>query len=175
MRGEDKMQNDIQKKYLQIYDKQADAIFRHCYFRTSDRERALDIMQETFTKTWEYIAKGGEVKNIRAFLYKVANNLLIDYYRKKRAVSLDAITEKGVEFASQDSEHDAKHKTDVSLALEYLDVLDEGHKQVLLMRYVDDMKVKEIANMLNETENAVSVRIHRATKKIQTHLEKNYG
>lgn len=162
-----KMQKDIQKTYLQVYDKQSDAIFRHCYFRISDREVARDLMQETFTKTWEYLAKGGEIENIRAFLYKVANNLLIDYYRKKRAVSLEAITEKGIEFASQNSEQEAKIKTDVGFALKYLNELDDAHKQVLIMRYVNDMQIKDIAKVLEETENAVSVRIHRGLKKIQ--------
>ncbi|MDP4010402.1 MAG: sigma-70 family RNA polymerase sigma factor [Candidatus Spechtbacteria bacterium] len=166
----EKMHKDVQEKYLRVYDKQADAIFRHCYFRISDKEIALDLMQETFTKTWEYISKGGEVTNIRAFLYKVANNLLIDQYRKKKSISLEAIHETGFEFASKNADQDIKTKVDANLALRYLDVLEDDSKQVLLMRYVDDMKVKDIAEIIGETENAVSVRIHRALKKIQEQI-----
>ncbi|MDX1608365.1 MAG: sigma-70 family RNA polymerase sigma factor [Candidatus Spechtbacterales bacterium] len=161
------MQKDLQEKYLRIYDKQSDAIFRHCYFRVSDRELALDIMQETFTKTWQYLADGGEIKNIKAFLYKVANNMVIDYYRKKKATSLENITEQGVQFATAEGEGKIKRHVDKELALQYMEDLDDAYKQVLLMRYVDDMRVKDIAKTLDETENAVSVRIHRAVKKIQ--------
>ncbi|MDX1608333.1 MAG: sigma-70 family RNA polymerase sigma factor [Candidatus Spechtbacterales bacterium] len=164
------MQKEIEKKYLNIYEKQSDAIFRHCYFRVSNRELALDIMQETFTKTWKYLADGGEIKNIKAFLYKVANNMIIDHYRKKKATSLENITEQGVQFAIAGGEKSIKRHVDKELALQYMENLDDAYRQVLLMRYVDDMKVKDIAKILNETENAISVRIHRGIKKIKENI-----
>ena len=83
----------IEQKFLKAYDEYSDAIFRHCYFRVSDREKAKDLTQDTFTKTWEYVLKNGEVTDLRAFLYKVANNLIIDTYRKKKEDSLDDMME----------------------------------------------------------------------------------
>ena len=48
----------LQKEFEKAYDLYADAIFRHCYLRVSDRELAKDLMQEAFMKTWEYLASG---------------------------------------------------------------------------------------------------------------------
>ena len=78
-----------EKEFLQAFEKYADDIYRHCYFRVYDKELAEDLVQETFIKTWKYIISGEEIKNIRAFLYKVAVNLIIDNSRKKKAVLLD--------------------------------------------------------------------------------------
>jgi len=67
-----------EKQFIDAYDKYSEAIFRHCYYRVFDRERAKDFVQETFCKTWKYIVDGNDIENIRAFLYKTANNLIID-------------------------------------------------------------------------------------------------
>ena len=86
-----------EKAFGEIYQTHLDAIFRHCYFRVSDRDQAQDLAQATFIKTWEYLRKGKRIDNMKAFLYKVANNLVVDYYRQKKAISLDALKEKGFE------------------------------------------------------------------------------
>jgi DNA-directed RNA polymerase specialized sigma24 family protein len=71
-------------EFIALYDEMADQLFRHCFFKLSNRELALDLVQETFSRTWEYISSGKEVNNIKGFLFKVANNLIIDEYRKKK-------------------------------------------------------------------------------------------
>src|SRR6266566_458854 len=83
--------------FIQVYDQFADAIFRHCWFRVSDRERAKDLTQETFVKVWKILDRGESVENMRAYLYRIANNLIIDHYRKKKDVSLDLLQEDGFE------------------------------------------------------------------------------
>ena len=77
-----------------------DAIFRHCYFRVFDRERARDLVQETFLKTWEYLTRGHDIENIRAFLYRVATNLIIDDSRRKKEISLEQLSESGFDPAA---------------------------------------------------------------------------
>ena len=123
-------------------------------------------MQETFIKTWEYISRGGEIKNIRAFLYKVANNLVIDESRKKKALSLDALMEDGFDFGA-DERGKLENIISAKEALALMQKLDDGYKEVVLLRYVEDLSPKEIAEILGETENMVSVRIHRGIQKIK--------
>jgi len=77
-------QDKREKEFLDAYEKYADAIYRHCYFRVYNKELAEDLTQETFIKTWKYIVEGKEVKNIKSFLYRVAVNLIIDNSRKKK-------------------------------------------------------------------------------------------
>jgi len=81
----------LEEDFATAYDLYADAIFRHCYFRVNDREKAVDLMQETFMKTWEYLASGKKVTNLRAFLYRSANNLIVDQARRAKLRQEDSL------------------------------------------------------------------------------------
>lgn len=151
-------------EFLKAYDLYADAIFRHCYFRVYDREKAREMMQDVFMKTWEYLAKGKEVDNLRAFLYRVANNMVIDYSRKKKETSLDVMMEEGFEPAGNDKTPLA---AEAGQMIAMLDRLDEKYRDAVRMRYLDDLSPKEIAHALGETENVISVRIHRGIAQLR--------
>lgn len=159
------MQRDTAQNeaFLQAYEQYADALFRHCYFRVYDRERAKELSQETFMKTWEYIAAGKTVDNIRAFLYRVANNLIIDLSRRKKETSLDDLSAMGFDPPNTKGV-DAITAAEAALSVERLKDIDHQYREVIVMRYVDGLTPKEIATILDETENAVSVRIHRGMK-----------
>src|SRR3989344_8687889 len=124
--------NEQEKEFLKLYDDLADPIFRHCFFRVSDREKAKDIMQETFTRTWEYLAKGETVKNLKAFLYRVANNLIIDAYRKKKEVSLDNLMSEGFE-PGLDERSKNEAGIDAKLAMSVINKLDDKYRKPILM------------------------------------------
>ena len=157
---------DIEQQFIEAYDNLADDIFRHCYFKISDRERAKDLMQETFTRVWDYLCGGGEIEYLKAFLYKTANNLIIDEYRKKKTQSLDALSEKG--FDLPDSEHlRTELVAEGTILRKALEKLEESYRQVVVMRHIDGLSPKEIAEILEETENAVSVRINRGISKLR--------
>jgi RNA polymerase sigma-70 factor (ECF subfamily) len=160
----------ITDEFIKLYDEMADQLFRHCFFKLSNRELALDLVQETFSRTWEYIASGKEVKNVKGFLFKVANNLIIDEYRKKKAVSLETLQEQ-TGFDAPVNEHKKTiFSVEVDNVLVYINKLDSKYKDVILMRYVNDYSPKEIAQILGESENAISVRINRGLKKVQEML-----
>ena len=155
-----------EQEFLRIYDAYADAIFRHCYYRVFDREQARDLVQESFMRTWQYATQGKEIKNVRAFLYRVANNLIIDESRKKKSVSLEVLQETGWEPSSE--EHlQLDVNIDASAMLNVINQLEHEHREVLIMRYVDNLKPKEIAAILEVSPNVVSVRIHRAMKQLR--------
>ncbi len=160
-------------RIAQAFEEYSDALFRHCFFRISDRERAVELTQETFLKVWNYAEKGGKIDDIRAFLYRSLNNLIIDEYRKKKSVSLDALLEEeGI------SEGDFKElKTagrevvenafDAKQALILLDKIPEKYRTAVTLRFVEGLSPKEIANLMGETENVISVRIHRGLERLR--------
>lgn len=162
------MASTNEQKLLDAYDAYADALFRHCYFRLYDREIAKDVVQDTFIRTWEYLSNGKTVDNMRAFLYCAANNLVIDHVRKHTTTSLDGLHEKG--FDPKDEKADASRVFDIVSGREVAQVLhglEEPYRTVVIMRYIDDLMPREIAMVLGETENVISVRIHRGTKKVR--------
>lgn len=156
------------------YEAFSDAIFRHCFFRVYQREYALDLMQQVFMKTWEYMASGKPIDNMRAFLYRTANNLIIDEVRKKKEqVSLDVLEEQGIEPAT-DRREELEATIDGAQIAKYLKKLPKDEREILVLRFIDDLSPKEIAQVLDETANVVSVRIHRAIKKLRELLPYSY-
>ena len=163
----------LKKDFAQAYEDHSDAIFRFCVYQTSNREKALDLTADTFTKTWEYISAGKtkEMQNLRAFLYKVAKNLIIDDRRKKKAQSLESMMEAGFDVKDEHNENLVHENAfDSGRAMQVLQSLDEKYRDVLTLRYVNDMSVSEIAQIVGESENNVSVRISRGMEKLRTML-----
>lgn len=159
---------DEENKFLEAYEKYSDAIFRHCYFRlNADRERAKDMAQETFLRAWKYISEGKKVDNIRAFLYRVATNLIIDHVRKKNFFSLEMIIEKGGEPEMSGELERIRNKTDLNILLKSLQKLKERERQVIVLRYIDDLSLAEISEVTGDSEGAIATRIHRSVKKLK--------
>lgn len=160
------MQSHSDDILLKAYEDYADAIFRYCFVRIRHRELARDLMQDTFIKTWDYLRNGNQVNNIRAFLYKVANNLIIDYSRKKKEASLDALMDQGFD-ASGTEEEVMATTIDAQYVVKMLTRLDEKYRDVIYYRYVDDLPIQEIAEIIGESDNVVSVRLHRGIQQLK--------
>lgn len=157
-----------EEEFSAAYESFSDALFRHCYFRLYDREKARDIVQETFIKTWDYSLKKGDIKNTRAFLYKVLNNLIIDEIRKKKALSLEMLLEEGFQPVDGKSGRGSlENFSEFKDLLKTIHKMEENKKNLLIMRYVDELGPKEIAHILGENENTISVRLNRALKEVK--------
>jgi RNA polymerase sigma-70 factor, ECF subfamily len=163
-------------RFLKAFDEYADALFRHAVYRLSDRERAVEILHDTFTKVWSYIRDGHEIDSYKSFLYKVINNLIIDEYRRRKETSLDAILEQeGVDEGTFSELHgggidEITFSLDAKQALDMLHELPVVYREVITLRYVDGLGPKEISELIEETENVVSVRIHRALKLLRDRI-----
>lgn len=160
---------EIEEKFLKTYNTYSDQIFRFIFFKLNDREKAKDFTQEVFMKTWIYISKNGGVENDKAFLYKIANNLVIDEYRKKGRVnvkSLDALIEEGQDFG-EGGEESLIEKIDAQGALELIKKLPETYSEILFMRFVEELGVSEISAITGKSVNIISVRINRGLNKLR--------
>lgn len=163
--------SELKKDFHEAYELHADALFRFSFYKLSDREKAKDIVQDTFVRYWEYVAADGHVENVKAFLYRIANNAIIDNYRKKKELSLDILEEDGFDPMDTESHHKMARSVDSQTALKLVNELSESDRTIVLMRYVDGLSVKEISEVLNERENTISVKIHRSLKQLQDLFE----
>lgn len=165
------MKENTRKAFLAAYDEHADAIYRHVYFRLLAKERAEELVQETFLKTWQYLDAGNEVDNLRPFLYRVATNLIIDHVRRKKEASLDQALEANplAEPVGSD-ERDVERHALLGQVKESFATLSPEDRALVTMRYIDDMDPREIAEILDITPNHVSVKLNRAVAKLKKHL-----
>lgn len=152
-----------------IYEKYVDDIFRYMMFRLKNREKALDLTQEVFVRMWQsYLSKGKDIEFPKALLYKIAHNILVNSYeRDKKHDSLDDLTEEGFE-VEDTSKNDYFEVKDLHDALEKL---PDKYSDLIMLRYIEGFSIKEIAEMYDESENVMSVRLHRAIDQ----LKKIYG
>ncbi|MEK7582885.1 MAG: RNA polymerase sigma factor [Patescibacteria group bacterium] len=161
-------------KFAEIYDEFAPKIFKYCYFRVSSREEAEDIASQVFIRAWDHIAEGKEVTNVQGFLYRIASNLIIDFYRKrkdKREISLDD-PDNPIDIPDASDVHEKlEQQWEMREVKEKLDLIPENYREVIVMKYVDDLSIKEIASVMETTENNISVRLHRAIEKLKSLYE----
>ena len=109
----------------------------------------------------------------------MANILIIDEYRKRKESSLDAMLEmEGVDEGSFDELSESSVETlaatiDGKKAFELLEELPDQYREVIIYRFVDQLGPKEISELTEESENVVSVRIHRGLKLLRQKIEAN--
>ncbi|MCR4284355.1 MAG: RNA polymerase sigma factor [Parcubacteria group bacterium] len=159
----------MKKRFLTAYDDYAQNILRHIYFRVGNKELAEDLTQETFFKTWRYISeKDKEIANLKTFLYKVANNLIIDHYRQKNkiTVAIDDISEEFIATEAQ-QEKEIEKSFDKELIEASLLRLKDDQKQILVYRYIDDLSIPEISKLTGKTKENIRVIIHRGLKSLR--------
>jgi RNA polymerase sigma-70 factor (ECF subfamily) len=175
--------DDREKRFTALFETYADDLFRHAALRISDRDRALELVQEAFLRSLKYSDRGETIENPRSFLYRILNNMIVDEYRKRKTQSLDALLERDETAAGAEGEHltdptdileEAITRFDSARAVEALKQLPDPYRFVLVCRYIDGLSLTEIAESTGENENAISVRIHRALKKLRTILEKSH-
>jgi RNA polymerase sigma-70 factor (ECF subfamily) len=160
-----------EQEFLEAYEAHADAIFRRCLFKVSDREAALELSQEIFMKVWEYGASGKEIGNLKAFLYRTTHNMIVDHYRKARPLYERDLGEHGADVLASIPD---LARSDLYAELEHVmrcvRKLPDRDRDIVLMRYTDGLPVTEIAEVLEEKQNTVSVWLKRALAAVRACL-----
>jgi RNA polymerase sigma-70 factor (ECF subfamily) len=169
------MENE--KAFTEAFEAYSDELFRHAVMRLSDRERALELTQECFMRAWGY-SKNQEIRELRPFLFRTLRHLIIDEYRRHKPVSLEAMVfeeDSSVEALLPPDESNtleaAVERFESKAALEALNQLSDLYRETLMLRYVQGLTPREIAEIVGESENVVSVRVHRGLKKLKEILE----
>lgn len=161
------MTNDREQQFLAAYDAYADALYRYIYFRVPSRPRAEELLQEAFMKTWGYLSRGESVNNLRAFFYRVARNLIIDESRRKKETSLEALREDYGFDPPEKRGDNAEHKAQTAEIWGTLNRLQPEDREIVALRYADNLEPREIAEVLEITPNAASVRLYRAMESLK--------
>ncbi|MFZ3020002.1 MAG: RNA polymerase sigma factor [Minisyncoccia bacterium] len=142
------------------------ALNAHAFFKVHDHKVGEDLVQDTFMKTWAYLVKGGEIEVMKAFLYHILNNLIIDQYRKHKTASLDELLESGFEPSENHSET-LMNNLDGKAAMLLIHRLPFSYQKIMRMKYIQDLSLTEMSLITGQTKNTIAVKVHRGLEKLK--------
>ena len=145
-------------------------LWSRAFFKVNDRAVSEDLVQDTFVKTWKYLIKGGKIEIMKAFLYHILNNLIIDEYRKRKDTSLDTLFEKGYEPSVDESER-LFNVLDGKATLLLIKRLPIKYQKVMRMKYIEGLSLKEMASITGQSRNVMAVQTHRGLGKLRVLYE----
>jgi len=145
-----------------LYDHYLPRIYRFVYVKVAGREDAEDISHQVFLNAWQnmprYKSKGFPFSS---WLYEISRNQVIDYYRiRKDSISVEDIDPDSM---SEEAHGDSLNtELDLERVMRKLRTMKSEYQDVLILRFVEDMSLKEVASALNKTEGAIKLLQHRA-------------
>lgn len=164
-------ENEKKRQFSLIYNNEVDTLFRYVALRVANKAETIDIVQDSFVRFWRVFNEGTTIINSRSFLFTIARNRIIDWYRKKKTLSLEAMTElqngEFFEIKDESVEGVIEKGTDASLVLMAINKLTPQYREAVYLRFVEDLQPQDIAQILNITPNAVSIRINRGLEELR--------
>jgi RNA polymerase sigma-70 factor, ECF subfamily len=150
----------------ELYERLADRIYRYIYFRVTDEEMAEDLTSRVFLKAWEHLPSyKNSTSPFIAWLYTIAHNMLIDYYRVNRPTApLDEIEIMAGDDPSPAEEVD--RRSDVLVLRQALQKLTPIQREVVTMKLIDGMNTAEVAKRLHRTQGAIRALQMRALQSL---------
>mgnify|MGYP001593937788 CR=1 FL=1 len=154
----ERARNGDAESFARLYRHYLTPIYRFLYWRVKNREDADDLAQTVFTKAWNAIPSlQKEGNHFTAWLYTIARNAAMDYWRKKKEVLFD-IPEaiEGRMDPAPDTAMDAVERAEgASILRKALGVLNDDQQEIIILRFFEEMSNKEISNITGKTEAAI--------------------
>lgn len=149
-----------------LYDRYSKKVFVKCNSLLRDQAKAEDAMQEIFIKVLLNLSKFNKKAKFSTWLYSITYNYCIDSIRKgkkRKSVSVDDVAE--LQDVPDTIDDKRLLETNIVRLKAVLDRIPTEDKAILLMKYQDDMSIKDIGSTLSKSESAVKMKIKRAKEK----------
>jgi len=161
---------NLRKEFSKIYDQHINKIYRFIFLKVNSAEIAEDLTSETFLRGWGSFRENQKVENPSAFLYKIARNLIIDFYREKGKAQI--VSSEGIKIIDPriNFEEKAALNSDLEQVRTALANLKDDYQDVIIYHYLNELSVPEIAKILDKSEGTVRVTIHRALNALKNEL-----
>jgi RNA polymerase sigma-70 factor (ECF subfamily) len=185
--------------FATLYDMYVKQIYQFVFLKVRRKEDAEDLVSQIFLKAWEYLTedssseflslnsnfsnKGNSsrrlIRNFRAFIYQLARHFIVDFYRqqaRQETLFLDDLTS---EFEEKISGQTANHldlaeqmafQQEKEQLLKALDKLKEEQKEAIILRYIEGLPIKEVAEILGKSSLATRVLLYRAMRALKKEL-----
>lgn len=160
--------------FSMLYRKYSGKVYGKCISILKHEDEARDAVQDIFVKIMLNLGNFGEKSQFSTWIYSITYNFCIDVIRKKKKdkTLFSEDIERAPDVAADEVPDQYLLEMDMKYLKQVLEELPTGDKMILLMKYQDDMSIKEIADILDKTESAIKMKIKRAKHKAQEIFER---
>ena len=159
--------------FTSLYDQYINKIFRFVYLKVDTKETAQDICSDVFTRAWRIIEEGRTIDNPQAYLYKIARNSVVDYYRDK-GKARSAPAQMLEQIVDPDPDLDLERKailcSEMDTVRKAIKNINQDYQDIVIWHYLDDLTMPEIAEITGKSQGACRVALHRGLKSLRKEL-----
>jgi RNA polymerase sigma-70 factor, ECF subfamily len=151
--------------FVQFIIENKENFYRLAFSYVKNKDDALDIVQESIHKALLSLGNLKEEQKLKSWFYTIVVNKSLDFLRKHRRVNV--MDDATLEFFSNGN-HDVYQDIDLERCL---DDLPEKFRTVIVLRYFEDLKIEEIAEILKENQNTIKTRLYRGLSMLRIQME----
>jgi RNA polymerase sigma-70 factor (ECF subfamily) len=172
------------RAFAELVELYKDKIYHLGYRMLNQKQEAEDIVQETFLRVYTNLDRYDENQKFSTWIYRIATNLCIDRLRKRKpSFSIDAemMDGEGTDLHAMLASDDAGPDEELILSetqhniREAIQTLPDKYKTVVILRYLHDMSLQEISDVLDMPVTTIKTRVHRGREFLRKRLESEYG
>ena len=158
----------VSSAFASLYDHYQPMIYRFVAIKVGRREDAEDITHQVFMSAWQNVSKYKyQGHPFSSWLYQIARNQVIDHYRaKKQETSIEQIDPEYFVLPAT-AQFDLATKLDFEKVRSGIAQLKPEYQDIIIMRFVEDLPLKDVATAIGKTEGAVKLMQHRAVKELK--------
>jgi len=164
------VQNKDHEAYGRFYDLYVEKIYRFVFFKVNSTEDAKDLTSEVFLKTWQYIKNDKKIKNLNAFVYMVARNCIVDFYRdrSRKEDNEEAINEAHLAIGGDSPLLKHTKEAETAEVLKALSQLKDEYREAIILHYLNELSAREMSQILGKSPGAVRVLLYRALNALRS-------
>jgi len=166
---------NFKRQFAKLYDAQVDKIYRFVFLKIGSKEIAEDLTAQVFSKGWKEFRTGKKIQYPSAYLYQIARTEIANYYRRQDKYQVVPVESRKI--IDQDSNLEEKQQITSELIelRQKLQTLDSDYQTVLILRYIEGLPYKKIAQITKKPANTARVMVHRALKALREEMTKGVG
>lgn len=154
--GDNRAGNEFVKKYYPL-------IYQYCFLHIHDRDCAEDMTQETFVRFFEAVMNRTDIAKVKSYLYRVAGNIVKNYYRKKKELLLEKLPD-----TVENNAADIEVRLDIERAVARL---PDEIREITILFFFQGLKQKDISDLLGIKLSLVKYRVSKAKELLSEELE----
>lgn len=154
--------------FSELYRRYSSKIYGKCLSFFKEENEATDAVHEVFMKILINLSKFGEKSKFSTWVYSITYNYCIDVIRKGKKMLISSFDAQGTELDIEDEQDESwMEQIEMKQIEAVLDQMHPQDKAVLLMKYMDDMSIKEICVVMEKTESAIKMKLKRAKQRFR--------